>query len=556
MSTNGKLRFAGLVRVSTPGQEKEGESLRTTQRKHLTQAAAVLGADIVLWYEGQEHATEGAMRGLFDELLKDAAAGRFDAVMVTDPSRWSRDVITSEEGLRLLRDHKVGFYLLTAPQNLYYPTARQMLRMFAGMNAYFAEIQKQKSILNRIERARRGIPCVDHRLHPFGRVWVRTGQDGSGHWELDPQKLAMIEDVAKRCLAGESMQQVARVYGVHHPHLCKILREHCGPGWSLNFKAPEFDLDVTVDLPEVPRLLDDATILACRRKLAANLRRGRAPRHSYLLGGHVYCAACGFKMTPQLNGRGRAYYRHAVHPEAKKCQARDPKGRRPLLNAAALERAVRDDLFKMLGNPKAIERAVKRAVPECGRLQKDKVRLESEAAGVDAARQRILALVEKDALTMAQAEDRLKDLKRRGDEVADKLAQVTAQLRDVPSTAEVNLYVQRLSAAWDAPIIVYDDDCSGGWLGGNDLSTWMNMSDADFRSLVEAAFADGMPGGGTAGVFIHAGRPCRFEIRGRFAWRSGEPRALPGGKRGGKPNAGCLTGTRVATPLVVEGEVA
>ena len=79
-----RMRFAPLIRVSTEGQDKKGESL-TVQRKQITAAVKQLGGAVVGWdYCGQEHATPMQERQKLDLLLKDAADGKFDAVIVAD----------------------------------------------------------------------------------------------------------------------------------------------------------------------------------------------------------------------------------------------------------------------------------------------------------------------------------------------------------------------------------------------------------------------------------------------------------------------------------------
>ena len=80
------LRFAPLVRVSTEDQEKRGESLKV-QQVQIEQAVKTLGGVLIPepWrYSGQEHATAGFERKKFDELLRDARKGLFDAVIVVD----------------------------------------------------------------------------------------------------------------------------------------------------------------------------------------------------------------------------------------------------------------------------------------------------------------------------------------------------------------------------------------------------------------------------------------------------------------------------------------
>src|SRR5215831_14447055 len=90
MNKSTTLRLAALSRVSTEKQEQQGESLRT-QRTQIEQAAKRIGGTIVKWYSGAEHATEGYERKLFAQMLQDATQHRFDALMVADASRLTRD---------------------------------------------------------------------------------------------------------------------------------------------------------------------------------------------------------------------------------------------------------------------------------------------------------------------------------------------------------------------------------------------------------------------------------------------------------------------------------
>ena len=63
-----KLRFAGVIRVSTEKQEKTGESLRT-QKTEIKEAVKAAGGKVVEWYGGQEHATPGWEKKEIDRLL-------------------------------------------------------------------------------------------------------------------------------------------------------------------------------------------------------------------------------------------------------------------------------------------------------------------------------------------------------------------------------------------------------------------------------------------------------------------------------------------------------
>ncbi len=107
-----KLRFAPIIRVSTEKQKDKGESLNV-QTKQIKQYVKSLNGVVPehCWqYSGQEHATPDQERYKLDKLLEDSAKGLFDAVIVVDASRWSRDNLKSKAGLETLRTHDIKFF--------------------------------------------------------------------------------------------------------------------------------------------------------------------------------------------------------------------------------------------------------------------------------------------------------------------------------------------------------------------------------------------------------------------------------------------------------------
>ena len=118
-----QLRFAPIIRVSTEKQEKRGESLHT-QVKQIKQYVENLGGTIPesCWkYTGQESATPDKERTLLNNLLADSGKDIFDAVIVCDASRWSRDNLKSKTGLNILRQNGIKFFVATAEYNLFDP---------------------------------------------------------------------------------------------------------------------------------------------------------------------------------------------------------------------------------------------------------------------------------------------------------------------------------------------------------------------------------------------------------------------------------------------------
>lgn len=173
------LRFGPLVRVSTESQERMGESLRT-QKVQIEQAVKALHGTLISdpWrYSGQDHATPGFEHKRFNQLLRDAQRGLFDAVIVVDPSRWSRDNVKSGQGLQVLRDAGVRFFCGQVEHDLFDPNAELFLGMTTQINQYFANIQSQKSVRNRIARASRSVPTAGKL--PYGRTLTRRPRPGA-----------------------------------------------------------------------------------------------------------------------------------------------------------------------------------------------------------------------------------------------------------------------------------------------------------------------------------------------------------------------------------------
>jgi site-specific DNA recombinase len=511
--TNGRpIRFAALIRVSTEKQEKKGESLRT-QRKQIDSAIKSLGGIFAASYGGQEHATAGWERQQLDEMLADAVKKPkpFDAVIVADATRWSRDNVASQTGLETLRDAGIHFYVLQTKHDLFNPESRLFLALTATIGAYHAHTQKLKSLQNKIERAKRGIPTGG--ALPIGRTFDKA----TGKWGVVPHKKAMIEDVAERYLAGETLPKLAREYSVDHSNLCKILRERCGGRWTETFRSESLNINETVT-HIVPRLLPEKLIRAVRLRLEANRTylHGR-PKHHYLLNGYIFCEKCGYSLTGQCVQGTHLYYRHATHDRAKKCVARPW----PFVRADRIEQDVVFELHKMLGNPAAIERAVKAAVPDCDKLLERRKRLEAELANIDRTRNAVLDRIERKLLTDSQADKKLLELKERGVSLQVEFDKIGEVLAEMPDSESARLWLFK-----DNGLIALLDEEGNEYAGGNDIQSYLCMMESgqDLSALIKSALSAPLPDGKPAGVYVSpAGdlgpKRFRYHLLGRLIGR-------------------------------------
>src|SRR5262249_1494535 len=160
----------------------------------------------------------------------------------------------------------------------------------------------ERTKTGKVKRAREGCPVASKR--PFGRVWDRKadkvkaeGEEYLRGWTIDPAKLAAIREIARRYLAGEGMEKLAKEFGMAVSTLYVTLTARWGDTWAQRVRCKELGIDEVIQ-PPVPRLLPEETIAAIKRQTEANrtYKHGQT-RTPYLLGRVVLCAECGYAMS-------------------------------------------------------------------------------------------------------------------------------------------------------------------------------------------------------------------------------------------------------------------
>jgi DNA invertase Pin-like site-specific DNA recombinase len=508
VENNKPISFAALIRVSTDRQATEGESLKT-QRSEIERVVKQLGGTVVEWYGGQEHATPGWEKKELARLLADAAKQhrRFNAVIVTHPDRWSRDNSDSKKGLEILRRAGVKFYVGSVEHDLFNPTATLFLGMSAEIGEFQSRLQNQKSMQNRIKRAERGSPTCGKL--PFGRTFDKA----TGKWGVDAKKKRLIEDVARRYLAGEPMPRLAEELGVNHASLHKTLTKRCGERWKQTFDCDELNIHETVETA-IPPLLSPEKIKAILAKVEANktYQHGQT-KHKYLLGRMVICAECGYAYFGQTNHGERRYYRHAHTKRVRKCES--SKGWVP---ADDLEDAVLRHLFNTFGNPVAFERAVERAMPNLDAHRQHQARL----AELDAlirkemdGRQKVLKLVQRGLCDMDEAGEGLGEAKEKIDRFQAERDRLAASTSNIPSVAEVKETAASVASKFKRVSKAQARIIAAKGVSAGDFE---KMKWEDRRDLLQRVFAGKTPDGKRAGVYIEwpkgKDRPCEYTIKG------------------------------------------
>jgi DNA invertase Pin-like site-specific DNA recombinase len=421
------LRFAPIIRVSTEKQEQQGESL-TTQEKQIRQYVELLHGTIpdTCWqYKGQEHATPGQERKRLEKLLTDSGKGIFDAVICCDASRWSRDNLKSKEGLKILRDNGIRFFVSTMEYDLYNPEHSFYLGVSAEIGELQARQQARKSIINRIERAKQGMNASG--ALPYGRTFdVKTKT-----WGIDQEKKQIIEKCAERYLEGESFKDIAKTYNMDFSNLWSILNRHCGDTWECRFKYENIDETVIM---KIPRLLDDKTIKAIHRQgLAKRCWNHGSIKNKYLLGRMIFCANCGYTMTGYTSISGRRYYRHA--------RIREQKCYRPkFVYALELENSVLIHLITTIGDKDRIKQAIEQATPDLTKVEaltKEQTDLANELKRIEVQKEKIIDAVVEGKFTDAEVNNKMEKLRTREGSIHTRIDKIKEELNSIPDPDKI-----------------------------------------------------------------------------------------------------------------------
>lgn len=297
-----KLRFAVLIRVSTERQAAQGESLKT-QRKQCDEAVEKLGGIIYRYYSGQEHATVNEERAILDAMMRDAESDLWDAAMVADVTRWSRDNKRSKQDLERLRTLGKRFFVGTSEYDLNRPEHSLFIGLNAEIGEFFGLEQARKSILGKIELAKQGLPSCGNL--PYGRTFDKETKQ----WGVIPETKALVEQMARTYLEENiSYQGLQERFGLGYTYIHKIFRG-AGDTWVQSFKSPRLGISETVPT-KVPLLLPEEVIERIRTKGKTRQKyiRGGFKQNNYLLNRMLIEGETGYGLTGTSKATSGRYY--------------------------------------------------------------------------------------------------------------------------------------------------------------------------------------------------------------------------------------------------------
>jgi DNA invertase Pin-like site-specific DNA recombinase len=296
------LRAVGYPRVSSAAQ-RERDTIASQLRvlpEFIERQGWTLVKPIDTYSDDGRTAKAGhleARTGLA-ALMRDAALGLFDVVVVFDIDRLTRSEDLAERGMILGAFQRAGVRVASATTGQVLDLQTSLGDLFSGLQAFFAAEWSRKHRA-RVNEGR--VTAVARNRKPAGRppYWLKWSRDNYV-WTLREDRAPIVVEMFERVADGESCRAVAddlHRRGAPRPHgewsrsrVQRIIRSRAAVGEWLVDKHRALTLSV-------PPIIDEDLWQRAQRSMAANAHRGlRKTRHEYLLESLGVCAQCGSPM--------------------------------------------------------------------------------------------------------------------------------------------------------------------------------------------------------------------------------------------------------------------
>ncbi len=513
-----KIRFAPLVRVSTEDQKRKKDSL-IKQKEQIEEAVKALGGKLIKnpWkFSGQEHSTQDAEREKLDALLGDSTKGHFDAIMVADESRWSRDNLKSEQGLKVFRDNKIRFYALTREYDLFNETQAYMLRQFVNLNTLVGLQGARKSMEIRIQRARDGKFVSGS--YPFARIYDKANNT----WAIDGVKQEKLKIASKMYLDGESLKSISNKVGIHKDNLRQIFKKHSGDKYFQSFHSDKLNIHVD-DIPPItiPRLLPDATIKKLKAKIEANKINHHAHRkHEYLLGRMVICDRCGYAHFGETKHKGKnQYYRHSRDKDKEAIVG--CKDFRTQVPAHLLEGAIFNEIYFLFGDKSKREEALRKAnnSDKNDKHRAGITKLGKELTTIERKQQNLVQGVAEGKLPGEKIKPMMDKLLGQEEFIKDEILKLESKIENSLTSGQIKELANAMTPMKGGKVRP-DLDEMDGQIKHSYLGSQAHLSEMTFqekRDLLKALFPGKDPNGMRYGIYIKRGvKGWHYRVYGVF----------------------------------------
>jgi site-specific DNA recombinase len=267
----------------------------------------------------------------FQRLLDDAAARKFEAVLVIDLDRLTRSRRSAEGALIYDHFRENGVKLATPSQGLI-DLEDEDQDLLAGIKRELAKWEKRKIIARttrgKLQAARDGKRFSS--IDPYGYTWVKDPRlKAGGGYQIVESEARVVRRIYALSLEGNGLAMIAWTLdseghrtrprkgrgrdgstpGIwRRSTIIKMLRSTTYRGEFRVFKGGGEPITI-----RIPPIVSQETWAAAQAALTQRKTSSGAPtKHEHLLRGHASCGVCGYTMwivTPKPGHGKNAYYR-------------------------------------------------------------------------------------------------------------------------------------------------------------------------------------------------------------------------------------------------------
>jgi len=214
------MKAAIYIRVSTPGQAVNGESLEM-QKERLLEYVKAHEWEVFKIYEDGGFSGKDTNRPAFQQMLKDAELKKYNVLVVYKIDRLSRSILDFHTTMKFLEKQEISFVSVTQQFDTTNSMGRLMLAILVDFANFEREINVDRSIDSYLKRLQDGI---NSGMIPYG--YRRENKEVVIVSE-EARKVKEIFNLASQNL---SMNNIARKTGFTNYHIRSILTNpfYCG----------------------------------------------------------------------------------------------------------------------------------------------------------------------------------------------------------------------------------------------------------------------------------------------------------------------------------------
>ena len=206
---------AVYVRVSTEEQAQQGFSL-AAQEDALKNYCTVLGFDLYRVYKDEgKSAKDMTHRPSMQEMLADAKAGKFSAIFIYKLDRFSRSLKDLILTIEKLKEWGVDFISLQDRIETASASGKLMFHIISAFAEFERNVIGERTSFGMGQKSREGGVIT---RAPWGYLMIEK------KLEVDPIKGRLVSELFSEFVSGDSLNALARRYGLSVNGVKKVLR--------------------------------------------------------------------------------------------------------------------------------------------------------------------------------------------------------------------------------------------------------------------------------------------------------------------------------------------